>query len=403
MELGPIVRAMRANATRVTLLVLEIGVTLAIVLNCLTIIADQRARLSTPSGVDEEHIVGVRVRAYGESYASDAFVTQLIERDVTALRALPGVVDACSIQPWPLQGGGSSSMVRAMGADETAAVRAPFYYGDDHVVSTLGLDLVAGREFTADEVIRALRLQPMPVIVTKDLVDTLFPGTDGLGQVLDVWGGEVPATIVGVVRAMHTPYGGGPMESRIVLVPAVLPQSTGMRYLIRTDAGSFDATFAAAEETLLANDPDRLVQVRSMAEIKRSGYADNHAVAGILTLVTGLLLLVTTIGIFGMASFSVTQRTRQIGTRRALGGTRYDIVRYFLLESAIIAAFGIALGLAGAYGLNLVLVASMDGTPLPLGLSVAGAVGLLVLALAATALPARRAAAVPPAVATRTV
>ena len=81
----------------------------------------------------------------------------------------------------------------------------------------------------------------------------------------------------------------------------------------------------------------------------------------VLGIITLLLLTVTALGIFGTTSFSVTQRTKQIGTRRALGASRSEIVRYFLVENSLIAAMGIALGLVGAMGLNVFLVTNFPG------------------------------------------
>ena len=220
---------------------------------------------------------------------------------------------------------------------------------------------------------------------------------------MDTGSEEYPDVIVGILRHMHTPYGGGPMEDRITFYPGNPKLYGVMQYMVRTEPDAFDSVFSQVEEALLAVNPERILRVRSLLEIKGGGYLQNRFIAGILSVVMALLLLVTVMGIFGMASFSVTQRTKQIGTRRALGGTKTDIVRYFLVEISVIAVIGMALGLVGAYALNIALVTSVEGRPLPAALAAGGVVVLWLVALAATALPARRAAAVPPAVATRTV
>jgi putative ABC transport system permease protein len=193
------------------------------------------------------------------------------------------------------------------------------------------------------------------------------------------------------------------MESRIAFYPGNPRLFGSMRYLVRTESTTFEKVLGGLEESLLAASPERLLRVRTLLEIKGGGYLQNRFIAWVLVVVMALLLVVTVMGISGMASFSVTQRTKQIGTRRALGGTRGDIVRYFLVEISAIAVAGMALGLVGAYALNIALVSSVEGRPLPAGLAVGGVAVLWLVALAATALPARRAAAVPPAVATRTV
>jgi putative ABC transport system permease protein len=403
MELGPIIRSMRSNRVKVFLLVLEIAITMTIVLNCLNMIVEQRERVATPTGLDEQNIFALRANPWGRDFEDDEFTAQVIERDVATLRALPGVIDASSISPYPLQGGGSSFQVKPLGAPPSALVRSPVYRADVHFIETLGLELVAGRPFTEADVPHDRGPQIMNMIVTQDLADALFPNGDALGKTVDTGSEEYPDVIVGILRHMHTPYGGGPMEDRISFYPGNPGLFGAMQYLVRTEPASFGRVLGQAEEAVLAINKERVLTVQTLLEIKGGGYLQNRFIAGILVVVMALLLLVATMGIFGMASFSVAQRTKQIGTRRALGGTRGDIVRYFLIEISVITVVGIALGLVGAYGLNILLVNSVEGKPLPAAFAGAGAVILWLVALLATALPARRAAAVPPAVATRTV
>jgi putative ABC transport system permease protein len=115
------------------------------------------------------------------------------------------------------------------------------------------------------------------------------------------------------------------------------------------------------------------------------------------------LLVVTALGIVGLASFWVQQRTKQIGVRRALGATRGQILRYFQTENFLLASVGIALGMAMAYGINLLLMQHYELARLPAIYLPIGAITLWVLGQIAVFGPARRAAAVPPAVATRSV
>ena len=115
------------------------------------------------------------------------------------------------------------------------------------------------------------------------------------------------------------------------------------------------------------------------------------------------LLVVTALGIVGLASFWVQQRTKQIGVRRALGATRGQILRYFQTENFLLATLGIVLGMMLAYGINQLLMGKYELPRLPALYLPIGAVVLWLLGQLAVFGPARRAAAVPPAVATRTV
>ena len=125
--------------------------------------------------------------------------------------------------------------------------------------------------------------------------------------------------------------------------------------------------------------------------------------AWLLLSVIVALLVVTALGIVGLASFWVQQRTKQIGVRRALGATRGQILRYFQTENFLLASIGIALGMVLAYGLNQLLMSRYELPRLPLAYLPIGAVALWLLGQVAVFWPARRAASVPPAIATRSV
>ena len=158
------------------------------------------------------------------------------------------------------------------------------------------------------------------------------------------------------------------------------------------------------EEALAKSNRQRIVRApQSMAETRAFGYWLDSGLSTTLAVVMAALLLITSFGIVGLASFNVRQRTRQIGTRRALGATKADIVRYFLVENFLIATAGVLLGAVLTVAFNVVLVqqlqvAKVHWLAIPLGMAALWLLGLL-----AVLGPARKASAVPPAVATRTV
>jgi putative ABC transport system permease protein len=122
-----------------------------------------------------------------------------------------------------------------------------------------------------------------------------------------------------------------------------------------------------------------------------------------LSAVSALLLVITSLGIVGLTAFSVTQRTRQIGTRRALGATKGDIVRYFLVENWIITGIGLVLGTGLTYGLNVALTHIAEAPKLDLALLAGGMLLLWATGIVAALVPALRATNVAPEIATRTV
>jgi putative ABC transport system permease protein len=175
------------------------------------------------------------------------------------------------------------------------------------------------------------------------------------------------------------------------------------RYSVRTEPGQQDRVMADVEKTLLALRNDRvLLGKRTFAEARDDRYSGENMMAGLLIAVTGFLLLITASGIVGMASLWVNQRRKQIGVRRALGAQKRDILRYFLLENVLITTGGVLAGVLMALVLNNVLVNELEIPRLPVGYLGITMASMWVLGLAAVLGPAWRAAAVPPAIATRT-
>ena len=160
----------------------------------------------------------------------------------------------------------------------------------------------------------------------------------------------------------------------------------------------------AAVEAYLSQNRGRMVDiVRAYEEQKQRTYSSDIAMIRLLTGVVAILTIVTSLGIVGLAWFSVTQRRKQIGTRRALGATRFDIMRYFMLENWLITSIGLALGVIGTLALNWFLDTEYQTGRMPLFYLPLGLVLLWVLGQLAVLAPARRAANIPPALATRSV
>jgi putative ABC transport system permease protein len=397
----------------VVLLVAEIAVTMAVVLNCINLIIDNRKRLIIPSGLDEENIIVLSMQSYGEAFEEEEFLDQIRRQDLDLIRAQPGVIQATPIRPLPLQGGGSSTQRKAVGAVNDTLVRTPIYTVDEHFLETLDLGLVEGRAFTRadippllDEDEQPATPPPINIIITKALADALFPDGDALGKVITSASDQARNTIVGIVDYMHTPYDNGAsgMEYRITFFPGRPGSASGMSYLVRAEPEAFTDLFTDLEERLATVNADRIITTRSLMEIKMGGQFANSFTVRILSAIGLLLLTVTALGVYGMTSFTVTQRTHQIGTRRALGARRVHIVRFFMVENAIIALLGIGAGLVLAFALNAAIVGSAsNATGLQSGLVLLGVVIVWGICAVATLLPALRGASVPPVIAARSV
>ena len=245
---------------------------------------------------------------------------------------------------------------------------------------------------------------PHVTLITQTLAERLWPGQNPLGRMIYLTP-VVGLRVVGVVDSLARPNAYDEAKAQYTMVvPLRMGASKDQSYLIRTRPEDRVQVLAAALAALKKADPQRVVTTqRSFDEVRRKFFQDDRAMAGMLVGVIAALLIVTALGIVGLASFWVAQRRRTIGVRRALGATRGNILHYFQTENFVLATFGIALGMVLAYGINLFLMSHYELPRLPGIYFPVGAVLLWLIGQVAVLGPALRAAAVPPVVATRSV
>jgi putative ABC transport system permease protein len=401
MEIRPILSAMLRNKTGAILIALQIALTLAIVCNAVFIIHDRMTQMDRPSGMDEEDTFIVSLAAYKPDYVADSAE----HADLDVLRGLPGVVDATYTQSIPLSGGGWSDGATAVPDEHPkSSVDMGVYHMDEHALNSLGVKLVEGRNFTHDEITYVdgdKYVTPKLAIVSRAFGEKVFPGQDALGKTF--YEGTSGVAIIGIVDTMEGTWPHWEGFQRQVIFPTVL-EGAYMRYLVRTLPGQRDEVMKQAEKKLADAHTGNFVRsIHPLAYYRDSTNSGDHAMTVMLSVVTVLILAITALGIVGLASFSVRQRTRQIGTRRALGARRIDIVRYFMTENWLITTIGVVLGSVFAVALNYWLVQLYDLPHIAWYYIPVGIIGLWVLGLLAVLGPALKAAAIPPAIATRNV
>lgn len=403
MELGPTFRAMTRNRARFVLIVLEVALTLALVVNCVTLILDARAQLARTSGFDEENLILVRTSPVEEAYKEAAYRNRVTDADVVALRAMSGVRAAShtGLRPW--SGSVSLTALQHPGQKGSESVSTQIYGSDPYLFETLGVEISEGRTFTPEEYEIDPDAPIVPAVISQKLAEAMFPDGKALGKkVAYPQDEEHSFLIVGIVDRFYKPSRDG--GERVIFAPGRSNSyEFGSDYLVRTEPGQMQAVLADLESTLARVDAGRTFRFQTIPEMRRESQARNRVLVVALNSVMGLLLFVTALGIVGLTSFSVTERRRQIGTRRALGATRGDVVRYFLLENWLVTTCGVVLGVAMAIGLNIGLVNLVEGNRIGLPVLAAGVALLWLVGLASTLGPALRAAQVPPAIATRNV
>ena len=402
MGIGPMISTLMRNKTGAILVALQIAVALAVVINSLYIIVIRVEKMNRDPGIDVENVIITYVRGFGEDFD----VVNSITNDIDLIKSIPGVVAATVSNHVPLSGSGSGTGLRTV-ADETIdAVSTARYRWSEEGLDALGVELTRGRNFYPTEVDFVLPESdpptPASILITQALADDLFGEEDALGKTV-YWGDMEPSTIVGIIGRMHGSWVSWDKFENVVIQPGK-PGYTTNKYIARVEPGMRDELIPIIEQKLGQSNPRRVVRhVRSLEETAANSYRRDRGMAIILTIVITMLIGLTALVIVGLSSFHVTQRTKQIGTRRALGARRIDIIRQFMLENWLITTMGAALGVVltavVAYWMETSFgLPRLDWRYLPAGIAV-----LWVLSSLAVFEPARRAASVPPAVATRSV
>jgi len=405
MEIRPILSTLMRHKTAAVLIVLEVALSCAIICNALFIVSQRMQTMNLASGMDDDRLIEIGLSGIGQQPDGDARGAE----DLAALRAVPGVESVAIVNQLPFQNGSWNTSLANSPDQEMPTLSATQYMVGENALKTMGLKLVAGRDFNADEYksMQVLDKSQDPnamssaVILSKPAADKLFPDGGAVGKT--VYMANIPLTIVGVVDTLLRPNLMGNNRDYAVVFPIRMSYADGGRYLIRvTDPARRNEVLKNALAALDRNDPNRMAWRKLTYEEGRAEYfANDRDMIGLLLMVCGLLLLVTALGIVGLASFWVQQRTRQIGVRRALGATKGQILRYFQTENFLLATVGIVLGMLLAFAINQLLMSKYELPRLPLWYLPIGAVVLWLLGQVAVFGPARKAASVPPAIATR--
>lgn len=401
LEIKPIFNALLRSKAGAVMLLLQIAITTAIVSNAAFIIYDRVQYLQQETGYPEDEIFSFSVLTFG----TDIDLSQKFEENEEMLRNLPGVMSAGLISEVPVSGSGSASTFGVSPASEEGLrVRAAYTQGDEHTLNTLGLSLSAGRNFRVDEVIvtnERTAAMPQVIIVSKTFLDEMFPGGDGLGNT--IYFGDFPLQIIGVVDKMMGPWLKDRRPDNLLIMPYV-QANTMQKIVVRAQANERAAIMREIEDIML-NDYNKrvIVNVNGMDERKAEYNASDLLMLRMLLVLIVVLVLVTGLGIFGLTTFNINKRTKQIGTRRALGARKSDIVRFFLVENSIICLLGITIGSAAALFLGKFLLEQYSLPALDILYILATAMFILAVSLLSVVFPASKAANISPSVATRSI
>ena len=405
LDIRPILSALRHRRAGATLVALQIAITLAVAANAAYIAALSIARMRQPTGMDVANVFVVSTGGFTSHFDYESTV----ETDLRYLRSLDGVRAATITSGVPLSGSGTNIFLSPVLGGRKGL--STFYYDvDEGAVAALGLRLIAGRPFQHSDVITHRKIEwasfVPELIVTRAWARAMFPHEQALGKVVYSTFSNEPARIVGIVDHLLE-SDRGTSETELGALGPRRPLNFGSSayvYLVRTQPGQRDRVMRTVEEHLATSNQDRVIDwVRPLDYFKERAFAADITLATVLTVVCVLLLAMAALGAFGLISYNVGTRTKEIGTRRALGARRADILQYYMLESALVTTAGNLVGTCLALAVGYWLTVQNEFPRLNLLYLLGAMMTLWTIGQLAAWRPARRAAAVPPSVATRTV
>lgn len=402
LEFGPLIRASKRRKFSSLLVIIQIAITMAIVTNALHIVNQRYQLVNRDSGLDEANSF-----YFTSSGFTDSFNPQVtINEDLAIIRSVPGVLAAVQSNSLPLTESGNFFELQTQPGEQQTQIPTANYKIDQYGLAAFDAELLAGENFSASEIIwqnEADNSWPGQVIISKATAINLSSPLEWQQMVgktiyVDL---DQPLIVKGIVDKMQAPWVEWPHIENTMFTPATVALNSAI-YFIRAEPGYLPELLQSIPDILSKNNRQRVIRkLNTITQAKQKIYGADSAIINILLIITLVLSLVTSMGIAGLASFNVQKRKRQIGTRRALGASRSDILGYFMLENLLLSIVGVSIGAVITLGLNIELVNLFGLTAINWVYLPAGMLILILLGQLAVLWPATKASQISPALATR--
>jgi putative ABC transport system permease protein len=383
------------SRTRSALVIAEVGLSLALLVGAGLLIKSFSRLMNVDAGFDPSHVLTFNLALPPSTAAAQQYA--FYEQVLQGLEALPGVQSVGAVSRLPLSGGNSSRSYNIPGDsrshDADIRVSTPDYF------RAMGIPLLKGRTFTDSDRGNALNL----AIVNEALARAVFPGQDPIGRQLTNFGPDmITLQIIGVIgNVRHVGLDTAPRPEIYQLLGQA--QWPSMFIAIRTATSDPAGLTSAVQKVVWSINKDvPLAYTRTMQEVISNSVQRRKFSMFLLTIFAATAMLLAAIGLYGVMSYSVAQRTREIGVRMALGAGRQSVLALIVRRGMELVAIGIAAGIVLSLASGRLMSGLLFGITATDPLTFAGVALLLALvAFIANYLPARRAASVDPMVALR--
>jgi putative ABC transport system permease protein len=387
---------------RSSLVVAEVALSLMLLIGAGLMLRSFAKLGSVDAGIRPENVLTVEVPLPRAKYPEGAKQSAFFKELVTRVRALPGVSSAAAISGVPLRGGWGRSLT-VEGFPVLSVGQAPMI---NHSVvtpnyfQTMGIPLREGRDFNDSDIDGSTRV----TVVDERLARQYWPGASPLGKRIrfgppesnEPW--HIIVGVVGSVRNRRLDQD----TVQTIYVPYQQIPVRGMTMALRT-SGDPESLTSAVRESVRALDKDQpIANVLTMETVISRSVWQQRFYTILFGVFAALALVLAAVGIYGVMSYAVTQRTHEIGIRMALGARAIDVLRMVVKNGMTLITIGVVIGLVGAFALTRLLATMLFGiTPTDSLTFVAVSAVLGLVALVACFVPARRATKVDPLVALR--
>jgi len=396
-ERGAIEGGARGFSLRNALVVTEITLSLIALIGAGIFVLSLRNAQKTDIGVDVDH-VGMLSFDVGSQGYTEARAQQFYREVVDRAKGLPGVQAATVSDSVPLNGATIGRSVFPEGQDQApgrSGVLVTVGSIDTHYLDTLRIPLMTGRNFTETDNEKA----PHVAIVNQAFAHRFWQDQDPVNKRFKFFGEKEYTVVVGMVH--DSKYGSvGEEPTPYVYVPMVQGYQPGVSLFVRT-AGSPDPVLRSLRNEVHSMDSHlAITNVQPLRQVLDDSLWAPRTAAALLGIFAALAIVLAMVGIYGVMSYSIRRRVREIGIRMALGARPADVLRLVIGEGMTLVAVGIALGVLAGFGLSRLVTSILYGAAAGSWLLFAGLSAVLAgIALLASYLPARRATRVDPMIA----
>ncbi len=385
-----------------TLVVAEIALSMVLLTGAGLLVRSFGALIKTDPGFQAHNVLTFKTRLATNPGLDSSLYVRFAGPVLEKLRALPGVRAAGTTSLLPVQSWGTNGGMSIVGRpQETEQSKRPF--AEFRTVSSgyfaaLGIPMRAGREFNDHDVPGALP----PIIINQEFARRYFPGEDPLGKQINAWS-PTPYTIVGIAGDVRQAGLDQDPHSEVYVNAAFNPQRlTNMTFVVST-ASDPSRLVSAVRDAVAAVSPGQpLYGIETMESVVSSSLRSRELTLALLAVLAVLAVLLAGAGVFGVMSYLVSQRTRELGIRMALGANARGVTTMVLSDAMKLAAAGVAIGLVAALALSSLMQSLLFGIgardPITL---LASSIVLPAIAIASSLVPALRAARADPLTAIR--